>query len=122
MSDVEFSNQHYENVLNELAAGGAALHDISLGQPGNSLSDENRNRDQVIAMGTERSGGRRDSVLALTAATDRMKQVANELLNQYVVTYARPERLIPPEKIEVTVTTPGLTARARTRVPKAGTK
>jgi Ca-activated chloride channel family protein len=119
-NDVEFSNRHYDNVLSELAASGAALHDISLGQPGGSLSDENRNRDQVVAMGTERSGGRRDNVLALTAAADKMKQVASELTNQYVVTYARPERLIPPEKIEVTVTRPGLTARARTRVQAGG--
>jgi Ca-activated chloride channel homolog len=121
-NDVEFSNRHYDNVLNDLAAGGAALHDISLGQPGNSLADENRNRDQVIAIGTERTGGRRDNVLALTGASDRMKQVARELANQYVVTYARPERLIPPEKIDVTVTKAGLTARARTRVANAGTK
>jgi len=121
-NDTEFSNRHYDNVLTELAAGGAALHEVSLGQPGNSLADENRNRDQVMAWGTERTGGRRDNVLALTGAADRMKQVANELINQYVVTYARPERLIPPEKIEVTVTRPGLTARARTRAGKAGTK
>lgn len=121
-NDVEFSNRHYDNVLTELTAGGAALHDISLGQPGDSLTDENRNRDQTIALGTERTGGRRDNLLALTAASDRMKQVANELTNQYVVTYARPERLIPPEKIEVTVTKPGLTVRARTRTGKAGTK
>lgn len=120
--DVEFSNRHYDNVLGELAAGGAALHDISLGQPSSSMADENRNRDQVIAMGTERTGGRRDNVLSFTGAADRMKQVANELAHQYAVTYARPERLIPPEKIEVTVTQPGLTARARTRAGKAGTR
>jgi len=121
-NDVEFSNRHYDNVLSELASGGAALHDISLGQPGNSLADENRNRDQVVSMGTERTGGRRDNVLALTGASDRMKQVANELANRYVVTYARPERLIPPEKIDVSVTKPGLTTRARTRAGKAGTR
>ena len=51
-----------------------------------------------------------------------MKQLAAELLNQYVVTYARPDTLIPPEKIEVTVTKPGLTARARTRTGMAGAK
>ena len=121
-NDTEFSNLHYDNVLGELAAGGAALHVVSLGQPGSSLADENRNRDQVVAMGTERSGGRRDNVLALTAAAEKMKQLAEELKSQYLVTYARPERLIPPEKIEVTVSRPGLTARARTRTGKAGTK
>ena len=119
---VEFSNRYYEQVLADLQAGGAALHVVSLGQPGNTLADETRNRDQVIALGTERTGGRRDNVLALTAAASKMKQAADELKHQYVVSYSRPERLIPPEKIEVTVTKPGLTARARTRAPKAGTK
>lgn len=119
---VEFSNRHYEQVLSELQAGGAALHVVSIGPPGNSLADETRNRDQVVAMGTERTGGRRDTVLALTSVTGKMKQVAEDLKHQYLVTYARPERLIPPEKIDVSVTRPGLTARARTRAAKAGTK
>lgn len=112
---VEFSNRHYDNVLSELAKGGAALNIVALGQPSGSLSDEIRNRNHVVAEGTERTGGRRDNVLALTAAAPKMKQLAHELLNQYVVTYARPDTLIPPEKVEVTVNKPGLTARARTR-------
>jgi VWFA-related protein len=118
-NSVEFSNRHYDNVLNELARSGAALHVVALGQPSGSLSDELRNRDHVVAVGTERTGGRRENVLALTAAASKMKQLAQDLLNQYVVTYARPETLIPPEKIEVSVARPGLTARARTRTAPA---
>lgn len=119
---VELGNGHYDNVLQELDKSGAALHVISLGSPNTSLSDELRNRGQVIALGTERTGGRRDNVLALTAAEPRMKQLAAELLNQYVVTYARPDTLIPPEKIQVTVTKPGLSSRARTRTGAAAAK
>lgn len=119
---VEFSNRYHVNVLQELDKGAAALHVIALGQPSTSLSDEARNRNQVVAEGTERTGGRRDQVIALTAAAPQMKQLANELVNQYVVTYARPDTLIPPQKIEVTVTKPGLTARARTRTGLAGAK
>lgn len=121
-SSVEFSNRYYASVVQELEKSGAALHVVSLGQPSTNLTDELRNRNQVIAIGTERTGGRRDNVLALTAAASKMKQLAGELLNQYVVTYARPDTLIPPEKIEVTVTRPGLTARARTRTGAAGAK
>ena len=44
------------------------------------MHDELRNRNQVIANGTERTGGRRDNVLALTAAAPKMKQLADELL------------------------------------------
>jgi hypothetical protein len=120
--DVEFSNRHYDNVLNELAKGGGALHVVAIGTPNSNLTDGIRNRNQSIAVGTERTGGRRDNVLALTGAAPRMRQLADELLNQYVVTYARPETLIPPDKIEVTVTKPGLTARARTRSGQAGAK
>ena len=46
-------------------------------------------------------------------------KLADELLNQYVVTYGRPESLIPPEKLEVRVKKPGLTARSRTRLAPA---
>lgn len=119
---VEFSNRNYTNVLAELDKGGAALHVVALGQPNTSLTDEIRNRSQAIALGTERTGGRRDQVLALTAAAPKMQQLASELLHQYVVTYAHPETLIPPEKIEVTVTKPGLTARARTRSGQVGAR
>jgi VWFA-related protein len=120
--DVEFSNRHYDNVLKELAGSRAALHVVALGQPSRNLTDEVRNRNQVVAEGTERTGGRRDNVIALTAAAPKMKQLAAELINQYMVTYGRPERLIPPEKIEVTVSKPGLTARARTRTGDTGAK
>jgi Ca-activated chloride channel family protein len=119
---VEFGTRSYDNVLEELDKSGAALHVVALGQPSASQTDELRNRNQVIALGTERTGGRRDQVLALTAAAPAMKALANELVNQYVVTYARPDTLIPPQKIEVTVTRPGLTARARTRTGLAGAK
>ena len=121
-NDLEFSNRHYDNVLGELMKGGGALHVVALGQPGSSMSDEIRNRDQAVALGTERTGGRRDNVLALTSAAPKMQQLSRELQHQYVVTYARPETLIPPEKIEVTVAKPGLTVRARTRTGAAGAR
>ena len=98
------------------------MNATAIGQPNSSLTDEIRNRNQVIAEGTQRTGGRRDQVLALTAAPAKMSQLANELLTQYVVTYSRPDTLIPPEKIEVTVTRPGLTARARTRTGQVGSR
>jgi hypothetical protein len=120
--DVEFSNNYYQNVVQDLQKSGASLHVVSLGPVHQTMGDEIRNRDQVVAIGTEQTGGRRDNVLAFTAAGPKMKQLAAELLDQYVVTYARPERLIPPEKIDVTVSKPGLTARARTRTAEAGAR
>jgi hypothetical protein len=75
-----------------------------------------RNRNMVIAEGTARTGGRREQVLADSGLPGEMRELAEELLNQYVVTYSRPETLIPPERIEVTATKPGATVRAPTRV------
>ena len=36
---------------------------------------------------------------------------ADELTHQYKVTYARPQSLIPPEKVTVAAAKPGITAR-----------
>jgi VWFA-related protein len=113
---VDFSNRQYQQVLDELQKSGAALHVLAVGSPSTSLSDEMRNRNIAIAEGTERTGGRRDQVLALSGLPDKLKQAADELVNQYVLTYQRPEALIPPQKIEVATTRRGATARARTRL------
>jgi VWFA-related protein len=120
--DVEFSNDYYQTVLEAIARSGASLNVIALGPVHTTMGDEIRNRDQVVSIGTDETGGRRDNVLAFTGAGQRMAQLANELLDQYEVTYARPDRLIPPEKIDVTVSKPGLTARARTRTGEKGAR
>jgi VWFA-related protein len=113
---VEHSNVHHDTVLKELAKSGATLHVIAIGTPSSSLDDEMRTRGLVLSEGTLRTGGRRDQVLANSGIPDKLKQAADELLNQYVVTYGRPEKLIPPEKITVTTTKSNVTVRARTRV------
>lgn len=103
---VEFSNRYYEPVLEELQKSGATLYVLAIGSPGSSLDDEMRNRNMVIAEGTERSGGRREQLLTSRAIPERLRQLAEVLLNQYVVTYSRPETLIPPRKLEVSVSRP----------------
>ena len=113
----EFSTRFYRQVLDELAKSGAALHVLAVGRPSGSQTDELRNRNQVLALGTEQTGGRRDQLLATSAIPGALKQLADELANQYLVTYARPETLIPPEKVHVSVTRPGVTVRARTQAP-----
>jgi VWFA-related protein len=113
---VEQSNVHHDTVLKELMKSHAALHVIAIGTPSSSLDDEMRTRGLVLSEGTLRTGGRRDQVLAISGIPDKLKQAADELLNQYLVTYGRPEKLIPPEKITVTTKRPNVTVRARTRV------
>jgi VWFA-related protein len=115
MEGIEFSNMQYQQVLDELHKSGAALHVLSVGRPASGMSDEIRNKNIVVARGTESTGGRRDQLLTELAIPDALAKVADELLEQYVVTYGRPDALIPPDKIQVSVKKPGLTARARTR-------
>jgi VWFA-related protein len=112
----EFSNLYSARVMDALKRSGATLHVLAIGRPSANDTDELRNRNTVIADGTSLTGGRRDQVLAESGLTDRMLQLADELTNQYVVSYSRPESLIPPEKIDVSVTKPGLTVRAPRRV------
>jgi VWFA-related protein len=113
---VQYSGFQYERVVKQLEASGAALHVVAIGTPSVSTDDETRQRNLVIAEGTERTGGRRDQLLSQLALPDRMRQLAAELASQYLLTYSRPDSLIPPEKIQVTSTRPGITVRARTRL------
>jgi hypothetical protein len=115
---LEFSNDQYERVLDELYRSGATLHVLAIGTPVTPASDELRNKGVVAARGTETTGGRREQLLSEMGIPGALTQLAGELLNQYVVTYGRPDALVPPEKVQVTVTKPGLTARARTRLPQ----
>ena len=71
----------------------------------------------MLSEGTSLTGGRRDQILAVSAIPAKLTQVAAELLNQYVVTYSRPEMLIPPEKVEVSVNRPDVTVRATKVAP-----
>jgi VWFA-related protein len=103
----ELSNRTYDYVLERLNASGATLHVIVVGQPVVAPNDLAITLDR----GTRSTGGRYDTVLAATALTSRMKQMAAELTHQYKVTYARPDRLIPPEQVTVEAKKPGLTAR-----------
>ena len=113
---IEFSNAHFDQVLAALDKSGATMHALAIGTPSDSQDDEMRNRNVVLSEGPDRSGGRREQVLADSGLPEKMRQVADTLINQYVVTYGRPETLIPPQRIEVTSNRPGVTVRARTRL------
>ena len=114
---IEFSNSQYERVLDDLYKSGAALHVLAIGSPVSVTSDEIRNKNMVVSEGTAQTGGRRDQLLSELAIPDALGKVAGELLNQYLVTYARPESIVPPEKVQVGVKRTDLTVRARTRLP-----
>jgi hypothetical protein len=103
----DLSNRHYEEVLKALRESGVTFHVVVVGRPNSGSQD----RVLVLSGGTRDTGGRYDNILAASALTGRMKQVAAELTHQYKVTYARPQALIPPEKITVTAAKAGITVR-----------
>lgn len=107
----EFSNRHYRDVLEELAKGGAMMHVLVLNGPGSSvLNDEARNRASVLDLGPKASGGSREDILTSQAFEVKLQELAAILKSQHRVVYARPQTLIPPEKVEVSATRPGQVA------------
>ena len=116
MQGTEFSNLQHDTVLKDLEASGATLHVLEIGMAGAIRSDESRNLNMVVADGTQRTGGRRDQILAESGIAEALPRVADDLLAQYAVTYGHPETLVPAEKLQVTVTRPGHTVHAPTKV------
>src|SRR5471030_637691 len=107
----ELSNRQHDQVLDPLRATGAAFHAITMGRPSTSISDEARNRNLVLDEGPRLTGGRREELLTPMALDAKLKLLADELTHQYKVTYARPQSLIPPEKVTVSAAKPGMTVR-----------
>lgn len=120
--NIEFSPRHYKEVLDALARGGAQLHVVVLNTPaGSSLDDPARNRAHVLDVGPKVSGGTRADILASQAFEDKLQELAAILKSQHRVVYARPQTLIPPEKIEVSAAKPGIIASggaARGQAPR----
>jgi hypothetical protein len=110
---VEFGNQSHEQVLEALKKSGASFYALVLteGAEASPTADEVRNRNVVLDRGTRETGGHREILITDMAVGDELKKLANELVNQYTVTYASPERLVPSEKIVVESKRTELTAR-----------
>jgi hypothetical protein len=107
----EFSSRHFDLVLDPLQDTGAAFHAIVVGPMSSATSDEARNRAIVLDRGTSTTGGRLDHILTSMALRGKLKQVADDLTHQYLVTFARPQSLIPPQHTTVTAAKAGMTAR-----------
>ena len=111
--NVDFSHLHYTDVLESVKSSGAQVHAIVLVNPsGSSGTDEARNRATVLDRGPRESGGVRTDILTSLSFESRLRDLAGILKSQYRVVYARPESLIPPEKILVSSAAPRLDARA----------
>ena len=105
-SGAEYSYRQYTEVLRFFREGGAALHAVILG-----TGNTNAGREIVLSRGSSQTGGRYENIMSPTALELKARQVALEVSNQYRVTYARPDRLIPPKQTEVSVKRQDLKAR-----------
>jgi hypothetical protein len=116
----EFSTLHYSQVLDGLKDGGAMLSAVVLVNPrGSNQDDAARNRAVVLDRGVRDSGGTRVDVLTSLSFGNALSQIAAALKHQHRVVYARPQQLIPPERIEVNAARSGITV---TGAPARGQK
>jgi len=114
---VEYSNRSYQAVLRLIEDAGATFHAVVMTTDGASFDNGSRYRDMVLDQGTERTGGRRIDLLRGQFFREALEGVAEELLSQYLLVYARPDTLLPPEEITLSTTHPSLTARGRSVGP-----
>jgi hypothetical protein len=110
--NTEFSTLHYSQVLEALRESGAQMHAVVLINPRSSLlNDEARNRAAVLDRGPKESGGLRVDLLASSAFESQLRDLGSILKSQYRVIYARPDSLIPPERVEVSAAKSGIEVR-----------
>jgi hypothetical protein len=119
---VEFGTFTYDRVLDALKASGAAMSVADMSRQGavDVRSDELRNRNIVISRGTDETGGERLNLVSSLGLTKALNTLADRLLNQVRVVYARPQTLIPPEKVTIAAARPGLTVRGTPAKPAKG--
>jgi Ca-activated chloride channel family protein len=111
----EFSNDYYAQVLDVLHRSRASFHALILtNNASDPTTEEARSRQVVLADGPATTGGSRQFLLSETAITPQLDLLARQLKHQYRLVYSRPESLIPPTKLDVSVRRSGLTARATT--------
>lgn len=111
---VEFNSMSQEALLRRLADSRVTLHVVTVGNavPPDIATPDGRAREVVFDSGSRASGGRRQNVLTSMGLPDVMTKLGAELLGQYRITYARPDTLIPPKSVEVSVRPPDLTVRS----------
>jgi VWFA-related protein len=122
----ELSYRHYTDALRPLRESGASLHAILVtgsnieeamrpaerGNPGDSGGGLGGvGRDIVLGRMTKETGGRYEEVLTISSLGTKLQQLSGEISNQYRVTFARPQRLIPPKSTEISARQPNVHAR-----------
>ena len=119
---LDYSNRDARRTISQLQDAGAAMYAIVLNERQRANSPQStltrrelqfrlEERDYLLDQGPRVSGGRRRELQTSMASERAVEDLANDLLSQYVVVYSRPDALIPPDRIEVSVTRDDLDAR-----------
>ena len=96
-----------------VSIGGEAAFSTSAGSLGDMVA-----MSRIIDEGTRQSGGRSIEVIALTGFTNAVRQVADDLSSQYLITYTLPDGVKPSDRLGVSLKRKGATLRAPTRIPR----
>ena len=103
----EFSSVTHDRVAQALQGARAPLWTVALQSPdGQSMSSEGRERSQVLGDVARDSGGQTRAILNRTGLEDAFRSLGQALSAQLDVTYARPDTLVPPKRIDVEVKKP----------------
>jgi VWFA-related protein len=108
----EHTNRYSKDVVAELKKARASVHLVTIGTFEHDPNEHAaRERSFLLTAAPKATGGGLHTMLAPTGLPQALEKVARELTSQYKVVYARPQRTIPPENIDVTTGRQGLTVR-----------
>lgn len=108
----EYGRYDDRAIVSALKKAGAGFHAVTIGTFASLTPDENRYRVLTLSRGTAETGGRHDSLLTATGLPPALEKLGRQISAEYKVVYSRPDSLIPPETTDVSVSRPGLSARA----------
>ena len=117
----EFTNRYSKDVIAEMKRAGVALHLIAIGVFELNPQDHAvRERSLLVPAGPKDTGGALYTMLAPNGIAQSLEKIARDLTSQYKVVYNRPERTIPPQKVEIESARDGLTVRGTPARTKKG--
>jgi hypothetical protein len=116
-----------DRVMDAVRRSGAVVHVLAVGKPTmktmtgwnqrptdsiHEALDETLTRGTVMIEAPRRSGGRLEQIVQATGIPTRFAEVAYDLRDQLVVTYARPQNARDVKSIDVSVKRRGIKVRA----------
>ena len=102
------------DILNAVRASAASLWVVHV----QKSEGRNSSRDLVLGRLTQFTGGRRESIVGQSAIENYLKAYADALMNQYEVTFKRPQSRTPAERTLIGTTRAGVRLHASAFAPK----